>query len=137
MKFGLFYEHQLPQPAGGTWDEDAERRLYQDALDQVELADRAGIDYVWEVEHHCPICCRRRGKPNPRPFPTWRWARSSMSATRELTARCHVGTFATSSRPCAATNGPPITSRTSAPTQISRIKRPAMSGLMNRSSKPG
>jgi alkanesulfonate monooxygenase SsuD/methylene tetrahydromethanopterin reductase-like flavin-dependent oxidoreductase (luciferase family) len=52
MKFGLFYEHQLPQPAGGTWDEDAERRLYQDALDQVELADRAGIDYVWEVEHH-------------------------------------------------------------------------------------
>jgi alkanesulfonate monooxygenase SsuD/methylene tetrahydromethanopterin reductase-like flavin-dependent oxidoreductase (luciferase family) len=52
MKFGLFYEHQLPRPAGGTWDEDAERRLYQDALDQVELADRAGIDYVWEVEHH-------------------------------------------------------------------------------------
>jgi alkanesulfonate monooxygenase SsuD/methylene tetrahydromethanopterin reductase-like flavin-dependent oxidoreductase (luciferase family) len=52
MKFGLFYEHQLPQPAGGTWDDDAEQRLYQDALDQVELADRAGIDYVWEVEHH-------------------------------------------------------------------------------------
>src|SRR4029079_4210694 len=52
MKFGLFYEHQWPQPAGGTWDDDAERRLYQDALDQVELADRSGIDYVWEVEHH-------------------------------------------------------------------------------------
>src|SRR5688572_21289011 len=52
MKFGLFYEHQLPQPAGGTWDDDAERRLYQDALDQVELGDRVGIDYVWEVEHH-------------------------------------------------------------------------------------
>ncbi len=48
MKFGLFYEHQLPQP----WDEDSELRLYQDALDQVELADRLGIDYVWEVEHH-------------------------------------------------------------------------------------
>src|SRR5438094_4430837 len=52
MKFGLFYEHQLPQPEGGTWDDDAERRLYQDALEQVELADRVGIDYVWEVEHH-------------------------------------------------------------------------------------
>jgi len=52
MKFGLFYEHQLPQPAGGTWEDDAERRLYQDALDQVEVADRVGIDYVWEVEHH-------------------------------------------------------------------------------------
>ena len=48
MKFGLFYEHQLPQP----WNEDSELRLYQQALDQVELADRLGIDYVWEVEHH-------------------------------------------------------------------------------------
>ena len=48
MKFGLFYEHQLPQP----WGEEAELRLYQQALDQVEFADRLGIDYVWEVEHH-------------------------------------------------------------------------------------
>ncbi len=48
MKFGLFYEHQLPRP----WGEEAERRLYQEALDQVELADRIGIDHVWEVEHH-------------------------------------------------------------------------------------
>ena len=50
MKFGLFYEHQLPQPAPGTMTPSC--RLYQDALDQVELADRLGIDYVWEVEHH-------------------------------------------------------------------------------------
>jgi len=48
MKFGLFYEHQLPQP----WGEDSELRLYQQALDQIELADRLGIDYIWEVEHH-------------------------------------------------------------------------------------
>ena len=48
MKFGLFYEHQLPEP----WTETSELRLYQEALDQVELADRIGIDYVWEVEHH-------------------------------------------------------------------------------------
>src|SRR5665213_1794536 len=48
MKFGLFYEHALPAP----WEEDDERRLYQDALAQVELADKLGIDYVWEVEHH-------------------------------------------------------------------------------------
>jgi alkanesulfonate monooxygenase SsuD/methylene tetrahydromethanopterin reductase-like flavin-dependent oxidoreductase (luciferase family) len=48
VKFGLFYEHQLPRP----WDDDAERRLIQEALDQVELADQLGIDYVWEVEHH-------------------------------------------------------------------------------------
>jgi alkanesulfonate monooxygenase SsuD/methylene tetrahydromethanopterin reductase-like flavin-dependent oxidoreductase (luciferase family) len=48
MKFGLFYEHQLPQP----WGEESELRLYQQALDQIELADRLGIDYVWEVEYH-------------------------------------------------------------------------------------
>src|SRR5262249_47133209 len=30
----------------------AERRHYQGALEQVELADRVGIDYVWEVEQH-------------------------------------------------------------------------------------
>src|SRR6266513_3157798 len=48
MRFGLFYEHQLPR-AG---DERDEGRLLADALEQVELADRLGIDYVWEVEHH-------------------------------------------------------------------------------------
>ena len=48
MKFGIFYEHQLPRP----WGEGAELRLYQEALEQVELADRLGIDYAWEVEHH-------------------------------------------------------------------------------------
>jgi alkanesulfonate monooxygenase SsuD/methylene tetrahydromethanopterin reductase-like flavin-dependent oxidoreductase (luciferase family) len=48
VRFGIFYEHQLPRP----WDEDAEHRLLQDALDQVALADRVGIDYVWGVEHH-------------------------------------------------------------------------------------
>nr|MCS5599764.1 LLM class flavin-dependent oxidoreductase [Rhodospirillales bacterium] len=48
MKFGIFYEHQLPRP----WKENDELKLYQDALDQVEFADNLGIDYVWEVEHH-------------------------------------------------------------------------------------
>ena len=48
MKFGIFYEHQLPRP----WEEDSERQLIQDALEQVELADKLGFDVVWEVEHH-------------------------------------------------------------------------------------
>ena len=48
MKFGIFYEHQLPRP----WDESSEQQLFQDALSQVELADRIGIDFAWEVEHH-------------------------------------------------------------------------------------
>src|SRR5246127_2900647 len=48
MKFGIFYEHQLPRP----WNDGDELKLFQDALDQVELADRLGIDHAWEVEHH-------------------------------------------------------------------------------------
>ena len=48
MRFGIFYEHQLPRP----WGPDSEHKLLSDALEQIELADRAGIDYVWEVEHH-------------------------------------------------------------------------------------
>jgi len=48
MRFGIFYEHQMPRP----WAENAEETLLNNALDQVELADKVGIDYVWEVEHH-------------------------------------------------------------------------------------
>src|SRR5438270_1220712 len=48
MKFGIFYEHQLPRP----WVFDSEHRLLQDSLTQIELADRLGYDYAWEVEHH-------------------------------------------------------------------------------------
>ena len=48
MKFGLFYELQLPRP----WGPDDEHQLFVNALDQVELADRLGFDQVWSVEHH-------------------------------------------------------------------------------------
>src|SRR5271157_1002579 len=48
MKFGVFYEHQLPRP----WTANSEYELFQNSLSQVELADRLGYDYMWEVEHH-------------------------------------------------------------------------------------
>jgi alkanesulfonate monooxygenase SsuD/methylene tetrahydromethanopterin reductase-like flavin-dependent oxidoreductase (luciferase family) len=48
MRFGIFYEHQLPRP----WGPQAEHTLLSNALEQIELADRSGLDYVWEVEHH-------------------------------------------------------------------------------------
>ena len=48
MKFGIFYEHQLPRP----WTRSSEYDLLQQSLIEVELADRLGYDYVWEVEHH-------------------------------------------------------------------------------------
>lgn len=48
MRFGVFYELQLPRP----WNKGDERNLFHNALDQVVLADRLGFDYAWEVEHH-------------------------------------------------------------------------------------
>src|SRR5436853_210634 len=48
MKFGMFYEHQLPRP----WGPESEHQLLKDALEQVELMDRLGFHCVWEVEHH-------------------------------------------------------------------------------------
>ena len=48
MRFGIFYEHQLPRP----WHERSEYELLQNSLTQVELADKLGYDYAWEVEHH-------------------------------------------------------------------------------------
>jgi alkanesulfonate monooxygenase SsuD/methylene tetrahydromethanopterin reductase-like flavin-dependent oxidoreductase (luciferase family) len=48
VRFGVFYELQLPKP----WDDGAEHRLVQEAIEQVELADRLGIDHAWAVEHH-------------------------------------------------------------------------------------
>ena len=48
MRFGVFYELQLPKP----WDEGSEHRLFHEALEQVVLADRLRIDSAWAVEHH-------------------------------------------------------------------------------------
>jgi alkanesulfonate monooxygenase SsuD/methylene tetrahydromethanopterin reductase-like flavin-dependent oxidoreductase (luciferase family) len=48
VKIGILYEVQLPRP----WGERSEYQLLQDALAQIELADRLGYDYAWCVEHH-------------------------------------------------------------------------------------
>ncbi len=48
MRFGVFYELQLPRP----WNKGDERKLFHQALEQVTLADRLGYDHAWEVEHH-------------------------------------------------------------------------------------
>ena len=44
MRFGIFHEHRLRRP----WTEDSELTLFQNALEQCELADRLGIEY-WAV----------------------------------------------------------------------------------------
>jgi alkanesulfonate monooxygenase SsuD/methylene tetrahydromethanopterin reductase-like flavin-dependent oxidoreductase (luciferase family) len=48
MKISLFYEFPLPRP----WSEDDEHLLFQDGLDEVEAADKAGFSTVWLTEHH-------------------------------------------------------------------------------------
>jgi len=48
MKFGIFYEHQLPR----DWEENSEHQLFKNSLAQIELADELGFDYAWQVEHH-------------------------------------------------------------------------------------
>ena len=48
MKFGLFYELSVPRP----WTRESERKVYENALEQVRLADELGFDQVWAVEHH-------------------------------------------------------------------------------------
>ena len=81
MKFGIFYEHQLPRP----WDDDNEHRLLKDALDQIELADRVGIDYVWEVEHHF---LEEYSATRPRPRCSSPPRRSARAASAWVTASC-------------------------------------------------
>jgi alkanesulfonate monooxygenase SsuD/methylene tetrahydromethanopterin reductase-like flavin-dependent oxidoreductase (luciferase family) len=48
MKFGGFYELQHPRP----WTDGSEHALIKNALEQVEISDRSGFDYVWATEHH-------------------------------------------------------------------------------------
>jgi alkanesulfonate monooxygenase SsuD/methylene tetrahydromethanopterin reductase-like flavin-dependent oxidoreductase (luciferase family) len=49
MKFGIIYELQMQKP----WDDQVnEYNIYHQALEQIELADKVGFDYAWEVEHH-------------------------------------------------------------------------------------
>ena len=43
MKFGLFYQIQVPKP----WDEESEARRIWEALDQIAYAEEMGYDSVW------------------------------------------------------------------------------------------
>ena len=48
MKFGLFYQIQVPKP----WSEDSEAKRIWEALDQITYAEEMGFDSVWFSEHH-------------------------------------------------------------------------------------
>src|SRR5260370_5272964 len=48
MKVGIFYEISVPRP----WDREVEKRVFDNCLEQVAVADELGFDQVWAVEHH-------------------------------------------------------------------------------------
>jgi alkanesulfonate monooxygenase SsuD/methylene tetrahydromethanopterin reductase-like flavin-dependent oxidoreductase (luciferase family) len=48
VKFGLFYELQLPTP----WEDGDENRIFREALEHVQLAEQLGFEHMWAVEHH-------------------------------------------------------------------------------------
>ena len=48
MKFGLFFELTTPKP----WDDGAEKKKFDEYMEQVVLADSLGLDHIWVTEHH-------------------------------------------------------------------------------------
>ena len=48
MKFGYFNQLQMPKP----WPENAEAKLYKEAMAEAVLAEDVGFEYYWQTEHH-------------------------------------------------------------------------------------
>ena len=48
MKFGIFLELSVGRP----WSPGDEKRVYDESLEQVRVAEELGFDQVWVVEHH-------------------------------------------------------------------------------------
>ncbi|MDA9975304.1 hypothetical protein N9F34_00485 [Alphaproteobacteria bacterium] len=43
MKLGLLFEMQPPRP----WTKRSEHRQRHEAIDEIELVDKLGCDYIW------------------------------------------------------------------------------------------
>lgn len=76
MKFGLFYELQLPTP----WEEGDANRLFRETLEHVQLAEKLGFDCIWAVEHHFMEDHSLSSAPG-----TW------LAAAAALTSRIRIG----------------------------------------------
>jgi alkanesulfonate monooxygenase SsuD/methylene tetrahydromethanopterin reductase-like flavin-dependent oxidoreductase (luciferase family) len=48
MKFGIFFQMQVPRP----WRPGLEQEIYANHLEQARHADKLGFDVVWATEHH-------------------------------------------------------------------------------------
>jgi alkanesulfonate monooxygenase SsuD/methylene tetrahydromethanopterin reductase-like flavin-dependent oxidoreductase (luciferase family) len=53
VKFGVQYQLNVVRPLNQEqWGDEDEHTIFQQALEQIEFADKLGFDYVWETEHH-------------------------------------------------------------------------------------
>ena len=53
MKFGVHFQLQTPRPYDAdTWYPEDESRIFHQALEQIELADKLGFDFAFFTEHH-------------------------------------------------------------------------------------
>jgi alkanesulfonate monooxygenase SsuD/methylene tetrahydromethanopterin reductase-like flavin-dependent oxidoreductase (luciferase family) len=53
MKFGIQYQLNVVRPLDrDDWDPVDEHKRFQEALEQIEFADKLGFDYIFETEHH-------------------------------------------------------------------------------------
>ena len=53
MKFAIMFQLQTPRPLDADqWHEHDELKIYHEALEQIEFADKLGYDYVFITEHH-------------------------------------------------------------------------------------
>jgi alkanesulfonate monooxygenase SsuD/methylene tetrahydromethanopterin reductase-like flavin-dependent oxidoreductase (luciferase family) len=53
MKFGIQYQLNVVRPLDADdWRPEDEHKCFQEALEQIEFADKLGFDYVFETEHH-------------------------------------------------------------------------------------
>lgn len=48
MKFGLFFLTEVPRP----WDGESDRKIINEQIEQIELADKLGFHSAWSAEHH-------------------------------------------------------------------------------------
>lgn len=48
MKFGLLYEIEVLRP----WSDTSQSDVFWEAIEQITVAEEAGFDHVWSVEHH-------------------------------------------------------------------------------------
>lgn len=48
MRFGLFFLTEVPRP----WDGESDRKIINEQIEQIELADKLGFHSAWSAEHH-------------------------------------------------------------------------------------